>query len=228
MSKINFLGSKEFKLIDLAHVIPNYLNIEECNNLINVFLKNKHLADKELYVDTNDTTLNESGNVLVLDPFSTHAKFLSKCVCDIIKKYEIYLKQHNMFYTLNISSFYNYVHAYRLLEYETSNFIKPHSDFGIGHMASCIINLNNNYSGGELVFFNGQYKVNLDVGDAIIFPADLFWLHEIKPVTEGKRYSFNSFICDIPKNYLGSPYCVNSKVNHQSDIVDEPKNLMYN
>ena len=31
----------------------------------------------------------------------------------------------------------------------------------------------------------------------MIWPADYFWVHEVTPITEGSRYSTNSFIRSI-------------------------------
>ena len=32
----------------------------------------------------------------------------------------------------------------------------------------------------------------------MIFPASPFWVHEVKKITEGTRYSVNSFILGLP------------------------------
>jgi predicted 2-oxoglutarate/Fe(II)-dependent dioxygenase YbiX len=95
-----------------------------------------------------------------------------------------------------------------LLKYSTGASIHPHIDWGPFIHASCTFNLNDNYNGGEFAFFNGQHTITLGKGDALIFPADSFWVHEVKPVTEGIRYSTNSFITSLPddiqRNLLNS------------------------
>lgn len=55
---------------------------------------------------------------------------------------------------------------------------------------SFIGNLNDNYEGGELVFFDGEYKLNLKAGDICIFPSCFMYPHEVYEVTKGTRYSF--------------------------------------
>tara|TARA_R110000824_G_scaffold121941_1_gene278473 strand:- start:630 stop:1202 length:573 start_codon:yes stop_codon:yes gene_type:complete len=52
--------------------------------------------------------------------------------------------------------------------------------------------LNNNYTGGELIFFD-NYKITLKEGDIILFPSNFLYPHKVKPVTKGKRYSFVSW-----------------------------------
>jgi hypothetical protein len=38
----------------------------------------------------------------------------------------------------------------------------------------------------------------LEKGDAVIFPANPFFIHEVTEVTEGRRYSVNSFLTSLP------------------------------
>lgn len=52
--------------------------------------------------------------------------------------------------------------------------------------------LNNNYTGGELIFFD-DYKITLKEGDILLFPSNFLYPHKVKPVTKGKRYSFVSW-----------------------------------
>jgi predicted 2-oxoglutarate/Fe(II)-dependent dioxygenase YbiX len=65
--------------------------------------------------------------------------------------------------------------------------------------ASCSFNLNDNYTGGDFAWFRGQHKIKLGAGDAIIWPADYFWVHEVEPILSGTRYSTNSFIQELPE-----------------------------
>ena len=95
------------------------------------------------------------------------------------------------------------------MKYETGAKIHPHTDHIPNIYGSITFNLNNDYEGGEFKFFNGNYTVSLNKGDALIFPADYFWVHEIPPVTKGVRYSLNSFLIRHPydillqNNYIG-------------------------
>ncbi len=59
---------------------------------------------------------------------------------------------------------------------------------------SIIMNLNEDYEGGEFRFFNGQIKESFKTGDAMIFPAEPIWIHGTDPVTKGTRYCINCFL----------------------------------
>ena len=82
----------------------------------------------------------------------------------------------------------------RILKYEKGQCIKDHSDVGGTIRASCTLNLNEDYEGGEFRFFDGQIKHSFKTGDAMIFPAEPIWIHGTEPITKGTRYSINCFL----------------------------------
>jgi len=53
--------------------------------------------------------------------------------------------------------------------------------------------LNDNYKGGNFILFD-DYDINLKEGDVLIFPSVFMYPHKVKPVTEGIRYSFVSWV----------------------------------
>jgi len=89
-------------------------------------------------------------------------------------------------------------HKYRLMKYEKGAWIHPHVDHGDGIYGSCTINLNDDYEGGDFAFWGGKHKVKLGIGDVMIWPADYFWVHQVEEITEGTRYSANTFLCKYP------------------------------
>lgn len=58
---------------------------------------------------------------------------------------------------------------------------------------SILGSLNDNYEGGELLFW-GDEKIELKTGQIIIFPSNFMYPHEVKPITKGTRYSFVSWV----------------------------------
>lgn len=55
---------------------------------------------------------------------------------------------------------------------------------------SFVGNLNEDYEGGELAFFDGQTKFALKTGDICMFPSCFLYPHEVLEVRQGERYSF--------------------------------------
>lgn len=119
----------------------------------------------------------------------------------MINDYHRYLDKFEAFHTLHRSAM-TYSHMYRLLKYEVGAKIHPHIDHSPFVYGSCTFNLNDDYEGGQFAFFRGKHKVDLRRGDAMIWPADYFWVHEVEPITRGTRYSTNSFLQSIPESVL--------------------------
>ena len=53
--------------------------------------------------------------------------------------------------------------------------------------------LNEDYEGGDLVFFDDK-KINTSAGDIIIFPSNFLYPHQVLEVTKGERWSFVSWV----------------------------------
>ena len=92
---------------------------------------------------------------------------------------------------------------WRLLYYDgdadKKAFRDAHTDwtsFSCHRRMSIIIGLSNpsDYEGGELVFPKNNLTYKLDKGSAVIFNGRL--LHEVLPVTKGKRYVLQAFLFD--------------------------------
>jgi hypothetical protein len=151
----------------------------------------------------NKCILSSFKCIEICDPNSVELNILRYSVHNIIKKYNEYLKSFNSFHTTSLKlGSHNYVHKYRILKYSKGSSIHPHSDHAPFGYGSCTINLNEEYEGGAFSFFNGKHEINLKRGDAIIFPADHYWVHEVKPITSGERFAFNTFLNKIPHNIV--------------------------
>lgn len=57
---------------------------------------------------------------------------------------------------------------------------------------SCLGILNDDYVGGELVFWEDKV-IDVKQGDILVFPSNFLYPHMVKPVKEGIRYSFVSW-----------------------------------
>ena len=88
-----------------------------------------------------------------------------------------------------------------ILKYDTGGFYKPHTDHHLKfpRIISIIVYLNNDYEGGELVFYDpdqksNPYKINVKPGRMIMWPSNFLYPHEVRKVTKGTRYSIISWI----------------------------------
>jgi len=89
-----------------------------------------------------------------------------------------------------------------ILRYDTNKFkagYNFHNDFGNNvnerHL-SISISLNNKYEGGEFVFDlpDGHYIIPQNVGDAVIFPSNFMFSHQVNKITKGTRFALIGWV----------------------------------
>jgi predicted 2-oxoglutarate/Fe(II)-dependent dioxygenase YbiX len=87
-----------------------------------------------------------------------------------------------------------------LLKYTSGGKYNLHTDeFGAGKRTlSVIMNLNNDYEGGDLMFADQKDKevknIKLDTGSFVFFPSNFMYPHCIQPITKGTRYSIVAWL----------------------------------
>ena len=63
---------------------------------------------------------------------------------------------------------------------------------------SIIINLNDSYEGGDLIFTDQKEKeikrLKLNKGSIVFFPSNFMYPHSIQPITKGTRYSIVAWL----------------------------------
>jgi predicted 2-oxoglutarate/Fe(II)-dependent dioxygenase YbiX len=81
--------------------------------------------------------------------------------------------------------------GYELLKYPEGCFYTEHTDSfkARPRAVSCSFILNDDFEGGEFAFFNKELKYKLEKGDALLFPSNFIYPHEVMPVIKGTRYS---------------------------------------
>jgi|TARA_R110000796_G_scaffold93062_2_gene197460 predicted 2-oxoglutarate/Fe(II)-dependent dioxygenase YbiX len=162
--------------------IDNLINYDFCNEIIDSY-KNFNLKPLSTWKGVNK---NER-NVLGCNVHSEKDSF-NKIKKQIEKSY-IYYKEKFPF----IES--NKINQIDLLKYEVGGMYGYHIDnyTDYSRTTSVIINLNNNYKGGDLVFAdqdcNEIKRYNLQKGSIVFFPSNFMYPHTIEPITEGSRYS---------------------------------------
>lgn len=187
-----------FKLTDFI-LQKNVIPVELCSELIDL-TKTDHWQQHQWY----DVKVNESRSydkeldVLFPDPVLTNKLF--EIVVGSFAEYfvDVCKPLHSQ---INFTQTINSCCGIRMNRYSEGTLMKPHFDHihslfdgsqkGIP-VLSMIGILNDDYQGGDLVFFD-DYKVETKVGDLIIFPSSFLYPHAIKEVTKGTRYSFVSW-----------------------------------
>lgn len=192
--------SFDYKITDLKFHIDGLVPKDLCKYFIDFYEKNNDyaFAESSYKYQTNKNEQDNYKCINLSEASLTDKKFeqpleLSKRYINImITNYVVYIQQNicSSFNRNLISKSSNI----RILKYEKGKYIKDHTDVGSLTRASCTLNLNENYEGGEFRFFNGKIKQSFKTGDAMIFPAEPIWIHGTEPVTKGIRYSINCFL----------------------------------
>ena len=87
------------------------------------------------------------------------------------------------------------------LKYDIGGKYDIHHDHGYTceRTLSVILNLNENYEGGDFVFYEQNAKtemkrVKCKKGTVIMFPSNFLYPHAVEPITKGTRYSIVSWL----------------------------------
>lgn len=190
-------------LLNLMLRIPAALSTEACDAIVHAFG-----ADPQQHNAYRESSLHAVSGQRVESTFSavslTPGSAMFVCVHEAtsvaIARWLHHLQAQGRFNTRLLRNRLRYSHDYRVLRYAPGASIHPHTDWDEFTLASCTLALNDDFRGGELRFFQGEHLAELRKGDALIWPADCFWVHEVTPVESGTRYSVNSFITSIPES----------------------------
>jgi predicted 2-oxoglutarate/Fe(II)-dependent dioxygenase YbiX len=178
------------KLENYIYIVKNALSLNLCDEIVNEFKNSNEWQD----------TIVGSGNV---------EKNIRNCQTIGISCSGVIQKNSNVRHKLDDAVFdgaakciqeYNnkFPHCrieedsgYELLKYPEGCFYIQHVDSfkARPRAVSCSFILNDDFEGGEFAFFDRELKYKLEKGDAIMFPSNFMYPHEVMPVTQGTRYS---------------------------------------
>jgi predicted 2-oxoglutarate/Fe(II)-dependent dioxygenase YbiX len=81
--------------------------------------------------------------------------------------------------------------GFELLRYGVGGHYRQHTDsfHAAPRELACSFALNDDYEGGGFAFFDRAQVFTLGRGDALVFPANFMFPHEVLPVTAGTRYA---------------------------------------
>lgn len=188
------------KISDLKYGINGLVPKNVCQKLIKTFEKYSELSTSEGSYKYKDKKIKlDNFKCLNLSRINNPNKDIKEAL-DISKMYiSIMISNYVLYIQKNICTTFdnhciNRTDNIRILKYKEGECIEDHSDVGGDIRASCTLNLNEDYEGGEFRFFNGLIKESFKTGDAMIFPAEPIWIHGTEPVTKGTRYSINCFL----------------------------------
>jgi alkylated DNA repair dioxygenase AlkB len=180
-------------LYNYIRVFKNSFSKELCDKIINEYSNTDLWREQHAYGDVDHSVRRVKGINISIDGKTTDER--KQIDQDIFLNLNSILKQYVMkFPLLHIDSDTGYV----LLQYNVGDYYKLHIDqIPKGEqprLISCIICLNDDYTGGEISFFNKQKTFTLKKGDVLLFPSNFIFPHEVCPILTGTRYSIITWL----------------------------------
>jgi len=178
------------KLEDYIYIVKNAIDHKTCDAILNEFIDSDEWVDTivgqgELKKDIrNCQTIAISYPHIIKKNSEVRHKLDNKIFDSAAKCIQEY---NNKFPHCRIEE----DSGYELLKYSEGCFYIQHVDSfkARPRAVSCSFILNDDFEGGEFAFFDRELKYRLEKGDAIMFPSNFMYPHEIMPVTQGTRYS---------------------------------------
>ena len=164
------------ELLDYVKVYDDVVSSEECDRLLEVCSTNEW---------TEGLTVDGKAGARECSVSFIKDKEVDSMIFDLVKK--AFTRYREDFIWFNPTSDEGYV----LLKYEVGGKYNYHTDQHENHnrQVTTIINLNDEYEGGELAIIDDSYKIEMKKGDVIMFPSNFQYPHSIKPIVSGTRYS---------------------------------------
>ena len=187
------------QISDYIFFYPDVMDKKTCEWIINRYdttakWKESQFADEYGQTGTSKVAMDEYW-IGPPDPYYQNIfKTFDYCVNDYI----LFILSHTSVQEGQIGREFT---DFRINRYKEGGFMKRHVDAihhshgqktGYPHLTSLIF-LNDDYEGGEFVLCGDKYIEKIQ-GSAIVFPSNFMYPHEVKEVTEGKRYSVMTWI----------------------------------
>ena len=178
------------KLEDYIYVVRNALSLSLCDEILNEFKSSAEWEDTIIGSGKVQKEIRNCETIMMSFPHVINKKdeVRRKLDNDIFNSASKCIKEYNnKFPHCNIEE----DSGYQLLKYPEGCFYIQHVDsFKASPRAvSCSFILNDDFEGGEFAFFDRELKYKLEKGDALLFPSNFMYPHEVMPVTKGTRYS---------------------------------------
>lgn len=183
--------SGENKLLEYVKVYENIFTPEECEMILDEYKDCEHWAPAGVSSNnTQNLSVRNCDIISISTPQIINKNRLHRNMIDkmIFKKAndaaQRYIKDFPTCFLKSDS-------GYDLLRYNKGGFYREHTDSyqEQPRTVAMSINLNDDYEGGSMAFFNKEVQIRAGAGSVILFPANFMYPHQIMDVMEGTRYS---------------------------------------
>ena len=219
-------------LKDFIFTVDDILTDDECDFIIDEFGKNK--IYKEQCFESNSTKMRQSTvDITSLIPNTEVFNLVHNKTNHLIYEYSQYLNEFDFIWLEQMIANFTYSHNYRLMKYSEGQSIHDHIDAWEPVFGSCTLSLNDGYEGGLFRFFKGKHKVRTKKKQGMIFPAATYFVHGVAPITEGIRWSINSFlgieacVTEENRNLYGSDFWYHEATRPYNETLEQEYKKFY-
>ncbi len=186
---------KNLQLKNFIHIERGLIPKDTCRFVIDS-IKNKSWSSHSWSTDGTDQFSHPTKELDVLEATPSLEDILNPLISLSVKYYNDFIGSEKVSQVTCFS-------PVRFNRYQKGQTMRIHCDhiknFFEGEVKgipvlSIIINFNDDYKGGDLIFWD-DYKVDLGEGDVVVFPSLFLFPHRIEEVTENIRYSGVAWGC---------------------------------
>ena len=181
------------QISDYIYFYPDAMDTKTCNEIIKHYEKNAEWEES--------TFANEYGHTWGNKSVSMHQFWIGQPL-----PYFNELRDTFKYCTDDYMSVFERIGSvqstdFRMNRYTKGGFMREHVDnihyshgqkLGYPHLTTLIF-LNDDFEGGEFVLCGDKHIEKIQ-GSAVVFPSNFMYPHEVKEVTEGKRYSVMTWV----------------------------------
>jgi len=188
-------GEFNHRLSDYIVVIRGIISSEMCQQVVDLYKNNSKWnwarTGDGVNLDTRKVKQMWISDPSVCQENSDYEKMDAEIFKVMSKAKSIYIetleKKRGITHLPNISS----DEGYQLLHYSEGYYFKEHCDNGGGmsRILTCTLNISDDHDGGLFRFLRGEFDVRLNAGDAVLFPSNFMFPHEVTEITRGERHS---------------------------------------
>lgn len=174
--------------IKVYNIIPKDVCIKTINQLDNIAWAPHRFYSTEGLIDNGKEPLESHESI-------EYSETLDRYIWEALRKY--------ILEDINVSWFpgWKEFSKIKFIKYPTGSKMEKHCDhihslFDGEHKGIPILTvigiLNEDFEGGELVFFD-DYTLKVNTGDLVIFPSVFLFPHRVEEIKKGSRFSFISW-----------------------------------
>ena len=188
-------GEFNHRLSDYIVVIRGIISKEMCQQVIDLYRDNEKwdwaLTTGGLNLDARKVKQVRISDPAVRQQGSQYDKMDAEIFKVMSKAKDTYIRtlteKRGIEHVPNISS----DEGYQILHYSEGYYFKEHCDNsgGMSRILTCTLNISDDHDGGLFRFLRGEFDVRLNAGDAVLFPSNFMFPHEVTEITRGERHA---------------------------------------